>query len=83
MKILYFAWLRERVGTAEEDIVPPAEIATVGALTDWLANRSPGHASALAERRAIRVAVDRTFAPAEQPIAGAGEIAYFPPFTGG
>ena len=83
MKILYFAWLRERVGQAEEDIAPPAEIATVGALTDWLAARSPRHATAFAERRAIRVAVDQVFARDDQPLAGAREIAYFPPFTGG
>ena len=83
MKILYFAWLRERVGCTEEEIAPPAEVATVGALTDWLAAQSPRHAKAFAERRTIRVAVDQVFARDDQPIAGAREIAYFPPFTGG
>lgn len=83
MKLLYFAWVRERVGVAEEDVEVPAAVTTVGALLDWLATRSPGHAAALADRGAVRVGVDQDFAATDTSIVGASEIAIFPPVTGG
>ncbi len=83
MKILYFAWLRERIGHAEEDVTPPAEVTTIAALTDYLAARSPAHATAFADRRAIKVAIDQRFVADNAPLGTAREIAYFPPFTGG
>jgi molybdopterin synthase sulfur carrier subunit len=83
MEILYFAWVRERIGVAAETLEPPAEVATVAGLLDWLAARSPGHAAALADRSAIRVALDQDFVGFDASIAGAGEIAIFPPVTGG
>ncbi len=83
MQALYFAWVRERIGVGEEMLSPPVDVATVGALLDWLAARSPGHAKALADRSAIRVAVDQDFVGAEASIAGAQEVAIFPPVTGG
>lgn len=83
MELLYFAWVRERTGTAAESIEIPAEIATVAELLDWLAARSPGHAAALADRSAIRVAMDQDFVGDQALIAGAREIAIFPPVTGG
>ena len=82
-KILYFAWVRERVGVAEEEIALPASTTTVDDLLDWLATRSPGHAAALADRGAIRVGVDQEFARGDAAITGAKEIAIFPPVTGG
>lgn len=82
-KLLYFAWVRERVGVAEEEIALPPSLATVGDLLDWLSGRSPGHAAALADRDAVRVGVDQDFARSDTPIAGAREIAVFPPVTGG
>ncbi len=82
-KLLYFAWVRERVGVSEEELALPADLATVADLLDWLAERSPGHAAALADRSAIRVGLDQAFARADTPIAGAREIAIFPPVTGG
>lgn len=82
-RLLYFAWVRERVGVAEEAIDLPPDLATVADLLDWLATRSPGHAAALADRSAVRVGVDQDFAGANAPIAGAREIAIFPPVTGG
>lgn len=82
-KLLYFAWVRERVGVAEEDVALPPGLATVADLLDWLAARSPGHAAALADRAAIRVGVDQHFAGTGASIAGASEIAIFPPVTGG
>jgi molybdopterin synthase sulfur carrier subunit len=82
-KLLYFAWVRERVGVAEEEVILPEELRTVADLLDWLAARSPGHAAALADRRAIRVGVDQDFAQGDTPIMAAREIAIFPPVTGG
>ena len=63
--------------------MPPLHVTTVVALLDWLATRSPGHAAALADRSAIRVAIDQDFVGMEAPLAGAAEIAVFPPVTGG
>ncbi|MGH6931762.1 MAG: molybdopterin converting factor subunit 1 [Dongiaceae bacterium] len=83
MKVLYFAWLKGKVGIGEEQIAPPAEVATVGALLDWLAARSPGHAAALANRGVVRVAVNQEYAGLDQPVSAGDEIALFPPVTGG
>ncbi len=83
MQILYFAWVRERIGTAEESLTPPPETTTVGVLLDWLATRSPGHAAALADRTALRFALDQDFVGPDTPLGGAREIAIFPPVTGG
>ena len=80
---LYFAWVRERIGVGEEQLSPPVDVLTVAALLDWLAARSPGHAAALADRSAIRVAIDQDFVDADTAIAGAREVAIFPPVTGG
>ena len=83
MKLLYFAWVRERIGRAEEDLDPPGGIETVGELVEWLKGRGPEYAYALAEPRAIRVALDQVHADANTPIGGAREVALFPPMTGG
>ncbi len=83
MKILYFAWLRERVGRTEEEIEPPADVATVGDLIAWLAGRGEDYAHAFANPRVVRAAIDRTHVKADTAIAGAREIAFFPPMTGG
>ena len=83
MKLVYFAWVRERIGRKDEEIVLPASVATAGDLIDWLKGRGPEYEHALAEPRAIRVAVDRVHAAPETPLAGASEVALFPPMTGG
>lgn len=83
MKVLYFAWLRERIGTGSEDVSPPEGVTTVGALVDWLKTREPRYEAAFADRRAIRVAVDQEQADFDAPLAGVREIALFPPVTGG
>lgn len=82
-RLLYFAWVRERVGVAEETLDLPPELITVADLLDWLAARSPGHATALADRSVVRVGLDQDFAGVDAPIAGVREIAIFPPVTGG
>jgi molybdopterin synthase sulfur carrier subunit len=75
--------VRERVGKAEEDVDPPAGVATVNDLIGWLARRGEEYAYAFENPRVIRAAIDRTHVRPETAIAGAGEIAFFPPMTGG
>ena len=83
MKILYFAWLRSKIGTGEEDLTPPADVATVGQIMAWLSTRSPGHAEAFARPALIRAAVNQDFAGLDQPVGADDELAFFPPVTGG
>ena len=83
VKLLYFAWLRERVGMSEEDIILPAEISTIGDLIPWLRQRSPGHAAAFVATKSLRCAVNQDFAAPDTLIAAGDEIAFFPPVTGG
>mgnify|MGYP003581306470 CR=1 FL=1 len=83
IRILYFAWVREAAGRDEEQVSPPAEVTTVGALLDWLAGRDAGLATAFADTARIRVAVDQEMATPDTPIGDVREIAIFPPVTGG
>ncbi|HTR87744.1 MAG TPA: MoaD/ThiS family protein [Reyranella sp.] len=83
MKVRYFAWMKRTVGVADEEVSPPAEVRTVGDLVNWLRDRSAGHAEALAESAAFGAAVDKRTATFDVSIAGASEVAFFPPFTGG
>ena len=82
-KALYFAWVRERIGLAEEVLSPPPEVATVGALIAWIGARDEASAHAFENPQVIRAAIDRVHARHDAPIAGAREIAFFPPMTGG
>jgi sulfur-carrier protein len=83
MEVLYFAWVREGVGTGAERVDPPPAVTTVAALLDWLAARGAGHAAAFADRARLRAAVDGRVVGLDHPIAGARELAIFPPVTGG
>ena len=83
MRVLYFAWVRERIGTGEEEVSPPADVATFAALIYWLAASSDRHAVAFADRDRLRAAVDQAFVPLEAALVGAREVAIFPPVTGG
>jgi molybdopterin synthase sulfur carrier subunit len=83
MKVRYFAWVRERVGKPEEEIEVPAGIGTVGELIKWLAGRGEEYAYAFENPKVIRAAIDRAHVRPDAPIKGAGEIAFFPPMTGG
>lgn len=83
MKLLYFAWLRTRIGISEEVIEPPAHVATVADLVAWLATRGPNFAAALANPSVVRVAVNQEYAKPGQRIGPGDEIALFPPVTGG
>ena len=81
--ILYFAWVRERIGLAEERVAPPADVATAGALLDWLEGRGDGYRAALGDRARLRIAVNQAFAGADAPVRAGDEVAIFPPVTGG
>ncbi|WP_043363413.1 molybdopterin converting factor subunit 1 [Belnapia sp. F-4-1] len=83
MRILYFAWVKQRIGVGEEELSPPPEVRDVAGLIDWLAGRSPGHAEAFANRKTIRAAVNQDFAGPDHPVAAGDEVAFFPPVTGG
>ena len=83
MKALYFAWVRERIDKSEEEIAPPADIATVADLIGWLSSRGDNYAHAFEKAQVIRAAIDRAHVRHDAAIAGAREIAFFPPMTGG
>lgn len=83
MKILYFAWIRERVGKTDEELDLPASVQTVADLIEWLGGRGEEYAYAFENRKAVRAAIDRVHVRPETKLAGAREIALFPPMTGG
>ncbi len=83
VRLLYFAWVRERVGKAEEVLDLPAGIGTVAELVAWLRERGPEYAEAFARPGVVRAAIDRKHVQPTSAIAGAREIALFPPVTGG
>lgn len=83
LTIRYFAWVRERIGQSAEDVVVPPGIATVADLIGWLKSRGPEFEAAFARPEVIRAAVDQTHVKPTTSIAGAREVAFFPPVTGG
>lgn len=83
MKLLYFAWLREKVGVADEQVPLPEDINTVSGMLEWLKGRGAGHSEALKDLSAVRVAVNQEFAGPEAPVSDGDEVALFPPVTGG
>lgn len=83
MKILYFARIRQIAGRGSEEIDVPETVKTVSELIDYLSSRDEGLAAAFAERRTVRAAIDQNHVALDAPIAGAREIAFFPPVTGG
>jgi molybdopterin synthase sulfur carrier subunit len=83
VKILYFAWIRERIGKTDEDIDPPAGVTTVADLIGWLAARGEEYSYAFENPKVIRAAIDRVHVRPDTRIGAAREIAFFPPMTGG
>ena len=83
MRLLYFAWLREKAGVALEEVNPPSEVSTVADLIEWLKARGGGHAEAFADPTIVRVAVNQEYAKLDDPVAAGDEVAFFPPVTGG
>lgn len=82
-RLVYFAWVRERIGKAEEQLELPPELVTVADLLGWLKGRGENYEHALERPQVIRVALDQHHVPHHGTIAGAREIALFPPMTGG
>ncbi len=83
LKVLYFAWLRERTRVAEETVTVPASVGDVRGLIEWLSTRSPGHQAAFANRQTVRCAVNQEFADPDARVGDGNEVAFFPPVTGG
>ena len=83
MKLLYFAWLRARIGHAEEELALPAQVRDVAGLLEWLRQRGGGYGEALRDLSVIRVAVNQDYVGRDHPIRDGDEVALFPPVTGG
>ena len=83
MKLIYFAWVRERIGRPEETVDLPPEVATVADLVRWLKGRGEEYAYAFENEGVVRAAIDRVHVRPDAALAGAGEVAFFPPMTGG
>lgn len=83
LTILYFAWLREQIGTSSQTLPLPDGVSTVAALMRHLSETSEAHATAFAPNRKVRCAVNQEFASPETPVHPGDEIGFFPPVTGG
>ena len=83
MKLLYFAWVRQKVGRGEEDVEVPATVRTAGELLTWLRGRGGGYADAFAEPARIRIAVNQEHGGPGSAVRQGDEVAFFPPVTGG
>ncbi len=84
VKLVYFAWVRERVGKGEETLSPPSEVRTIADLMVWLGARGPEYADVFeAKKDVVRAAINQNHVPPQTSLEGAREIAFFPPVTGG
>ena len=83
LKLRYFAWVRERIGKPEETVEVPPGVVTIADLTAWLASRGEEYAYAFRNAKVIRAAIDQRHVQPDTAIKDAGEIAFFPPMTGG
>jgi len=82
-KLLYFAWMREKTGRAEEQVELPQDVQTIAELITWQKTRGPEFAAAFEREDVIRAAIDQEHVAHDAPVHGAREIAFFPPVTGG
>lgn len=83
VEVLYFAWLRERVGCTRESVVLPADVRDIAGLIALLRARGGGYEAAFSLGRVVRAAVNQDFALPDTPVAAGDEVAFFPPVTGG
>lgn len=83
VRLVYFAWVRERIGLPHEDVAVPDGVTSIAGLIAWLTTRGEEYAYAFEAAASIRAAIDKKHARHEALIAGAREIAFFPPMTGG
>jgi molybdopterin synthase sulfur carrier subunit len=83
VKVLYFAWLRQKIGRSEEDIAVPASVGNVAALVDFLRSRGPGYEAAFRDVKLVRCAVNQHHVGLDAAVSAGDEVAFFPPVTGG
>lgn len=83
MQVLYFGWVKSRIGIGREELSPPPEVTNVASLIDWLKGRGDRYANAFEDSTALRVAVNQEIAPLDAAITDGDEVAVFPPMTGG
>lgn len=83
MQVLYFGWVKSRIGIGKEELSPPPEVTNVASLIDWLKGRGDGYANAFEDSGVLRVAVNQEIAQLDAPITDGDEVAVFPPMTGG
>ena len=83
MQVLYFGWVKSRIGIGKEELSPPPEVTNVASLIDWLKGRGDRYAHAFEDSTVLRVAVNQEIAPLDAAIADGDEVAVFPPMTGG
>ncbi|MBI1208099.1 MAG: molybdopterin converting factor subunit 1 [Azospirillum sp.] len=83
MRLLYFAWLRAKIGIGHEEVEVPDHVRDVAGLLAWLKSRGPGYAEALADLRVVRTAVNQAYVKPDHPVGRDDEVALFPPVTGG
>lgn len=83
MQVLYFGWVKSRIGIGKEELSPPPEVTNVASLIDWLKGRGDGYANAFEDSSVLRVAVNQEITQLDAPITDGDEVAVFPPMTGG
>ena len=83
MTLLYFAWVRQRLGKGQEEIEAPDTVKTVNDLINWLAARDGAYAEVFADLKRLRAAVNQDHVTFDAPVAANDEVAFFPPVTGG
>ena len=83
MKLLYFAWVRQRIGRSEEDMAVPPSVKDVAALIAFLRAKGPGYEAAFRDPKLIRAAVNQQHSGFDAPVTPDDEVAFFPPVTGG
>ena len=83
LQLRYFAWIREKIGRAEEVLTPPDDVTTVVELITWLRAQGPEYTAAFGNLNVVRTAIDQRHVKPDAAITGAREIAFFPPVTGG
>ena len=83
MRLLYFGWVRSRIGIGGEEVDPPSEVSDVRGLIAWLSGRGQGYAEAFADLGVVRVAVNQEMASLDAAVKRGDEVALFPPMTGG
>jgi molybdopterin synthase sulfur carrier subunit len=83
MKILYFSWIRDKVGVSSEELSPPDSVTTLESLIEWLKDQGAGHTQAFADVTVIRAAVNQEHVKLQHPVGAEDVVAFFPPVTGG